>query len=149
MNAKQMFVASVMVASIVAAWAPAAHADTGLTRSDVQAQVLQARAQGQLRPAGEAVEPFSAIASGQSRSRQEVRAEVLQARASGELVPAGEAVAPFETPMPSILARAAVKEEYRMARMRGELIPDGEGFASPGRPAASRTGHTIAMRFGR
>lgn len=149
MNAKQMFVASVMVASIGAAWAPAAHADSGLTRADVKAQVLQARAQGLLRPAGEAVEPFSATTSGPTRSRQEVRAEVLQARASGELIPAGEAIAPFETSTPSILARATVKEEYRMARMRGELIPDGEGFARPSRPATARTGETVAMRFTR
>ena len=149
MNAKQMFVASVMVASIAAAWAPTAHADSGLTRADVKAQVLQARAQGLLRPAGEAVEPFSAITSGQTRSREQVRAEVLQARASGTLIPAGEAVAPFETPMPSILARATVKEEYRMARMRGELTPGGEGFASPSRPGAGRTGETMAMRFTR
>jgi len=149
MNAKQMFVASVMVASIGAAWAPTAHADSGLTRADVKAQVLQARAQGLLRPAGEAVEPFWVAASGQTRTRQDVRAEVLQARASGELIPAGEAIAPFEKPTPSILTRAAVKEEYRMARMRGELIPDGEGFASPSRPASGRIGQTMAMRFGR
>jgi hypothetical protein len=145
MNAKQMFVASVMVASIAAAIAPAAHADGGLTRGEVKAQVLQARAAGQLRPAGEAVEPYSALSSGPARSREQVRAEVLQARASGELVPAGEAVAPFETPTPSILARATVKEEYRMARMRGELTPDGEGFASPSRPSVDGHGHTIAM----
>ena len=142
MNAKQMFVASVMVASIGAAWAPTAHADSGLTRADVKAQQA-------LRAAGEAVEPFWVAASGQTRTRQDVRAEVLQARASGELIPAGEAIAPFEKPTPSILARATVKEEYRMARMRGELIPDGEGFASPSRPASGRIGQTMAMRFGR
>ena len=147
MNARQMLVASVMVASIAAAWAPTAHADSGFTRSEVKAQVLQARAQGALRRAGEAVEPFSAITSGPARSRDEVRAEVLQARANGELIPAGEAVAPFETPTRSILARSTVKDEYRMARMRGELIPDGEGFASPSRPG--RAGHTIAMRVAR
>jgi len=135
----------VMAASVAAAMAPAAHADSGLARSEVKAQVLQARAAGQLRPAGEAVEPYFAVGAGPARSRDQVRAEVLQARASGELIPAGEAVAPFQTPTPSILARATVKEEYRMARMRGELIPDGEGFASPSRPSPDGHGHTVAM----
>lgn len=66
--------------------APAAA--SSLSRADVQAQVVKARAAGQLLDAGEAwspvVTPISTVA------RAQVKAEVLAARAKGELVAAGE-----------------------------------------------------------
>ena len=97
------------------------------SRAEVDASVLQARAHGQLRPAGEAVEPFMSATGGSTLSYRQVREETLLARAHGELVPAGEgspAVATGGTQM----ARADVKEATRLARMNGELVPAGEGI---------------------
>jgi hypothetical protein len=64
-----------------------------VARSEVQADVREARAAGELRPAGEAESYTTArVSRGYERSRAEVKAEVLAARASGELIPAGEGV---------------------------------------------------------
>jgi len=64
-----------------------------VARTQVKADTRQARAEGQLRPAGEA-ETFAEakLPRGTDRSRGEVKAEVLAARAAGELIPAGEGV---------------------------------------------------------
>jgi hypothetical protein len=62
-------------------------------RSQVKADVRQARVDGQLRAAGEAESYAEArLPQGSDRARAEVKAEVLAARAAGELVPAGEGV---------------------------------------------------------
>ena len=64
-----------------------------LARTQVNADVREARAEGQLRPAGEAQSYAEArVPRGTDRSRGEVKAEVLAARAAGELTPAGEGV---------------------------------------------------------
>ena len=62
-----------------------------LERSQVKTDVRQARAEGQLRAAGEA-ESYSvaALPRTSDRSRAEVKAEVIAARAAGVLTPAGE-----------------------------------------------------------
>jgi hypothetical protein len=61
------------------------------SRAEVQAEVLQARAQGTLIPAGEhiTVKPAAQAAEVQ-KSRDQVRAEVLAARSAGTLLRAGE-----------------------------------------------------------
>jgi hypothetical protein len=64
-----------------------------VARTQVRSDVRQARAEGQLRPAGEAQSYAEAkVPQGTDRSRGEVKAEVLAARAAGDLVPAGEGV---------------------------------------------------------
>mgnify|MGYP001556027407 CR=1 FL=1 len=136
MNTRQLFVASIISASVVAAAASAAYAgEVGAgaapepSRAAMKALVLQARAAGALQPAGEATQPiFQAASEGAARTRADVRAEVLQARARGELVAAGEGMPTFESAAPSMLARADVRNEVRMARLQGALIPSGEGF---------------------
>jgi hypothetical protein len=126
MNAKQAFTVSIVAAVLAAGLATAAQAQA-VTRADMKASVLQARARGELIPAGEAVEPFAAPSAHAERTRQDVRDEVLAARAGGTLVPAGEGM-PAEPASVSLLARAEVRESVREARLHGELIPAGEGM---------------------
>lgn len=131
MNAKQVFVASVVAVSIGGAFVTAAKADEsaqGPTRAEVKALVLQARADGTLVPAGEATQPMAYPMAASTRTREELRAEVRQARASGELVARGESIATFEPTSYSTLARAEVREAVRIARVNGELMPNGEGY---------------------
>jgi hypothetical protein len=131
MHARNLFVASFMVSAIGASMTSLSRADENspaVSRADVKAAVLSARATGTLRPAGEAAEYDVAPPRGSQRSRAELHAEVLGARAAGELVPAGEAVTPFAEPGVSTLVRADVKTEVRLARLQGELIPSGQGF---------------------
>jgi hypothetical protein len=145
MNAKQLVIASVVVAAAGAALVPivawGAPHKAAPSRADVAASVVQARMRGELRPAGEAAEyRRHEFAVGGARSRADVNAEVMRARAERELVAAGEAATPDAgvTAAPSTLARATVKEEVRLARAHGELIPSGEGFGPTERahPAA-------------
>ena len=146
MNAKQMFVASVVAVSIGGAFVSAAKADEGSqgpTRAEVKAMVLQARANGTLIPAGEAAQPMAYPMAASTRTRAELRTEVLQARAQGELIPSGEAIAPFEPMSYSTLARAEVRESVRIARANGELIPSGEGLGPVDRAARSWRGATV------
>src|SRR5689334_2550104 len=56
------------------------------TRAEVKAEVLQARARGELLAAGEE-ELVAATATRSTLTRAAVKAEVLQARANGELIP--------------------------------------------------------------
>jgi hypothetical protein len=126
MNAKQVFQLSIVAVALAAATPFAAAQE--MTRADVKAAVLQARARHELVPAGQGMAPDFAATTAMQRSRQDVRAEVLQARADGDLVPAGQGMR-FDValPVPPMLARAEVKEGVRLARQRGELIPAGEG----------------------
>jgi hypothetical protein len=105
----------------------AADPSSSPTRAEVKASVLEARARGQLMPAGEASQPFAVAATPSTLSYREVRNETLMARAQGALVPAGEgspAIASGGTQM----ARAEVRESTRMARVNHELVPAGEGI---------------------
>jgi len=134
MNARQLCVVSIATAAALAAFAPVVHA----AGTDMRAAVVEARARGELRPAGEAVEPYAAAERAIGRSRADVRAEVLAARAQGELMAAGEAPSPFTTfSEPSTLARATVKQEVLIARAQHALIPSGEGFG-PTDPVRAR-----------
>ncbi|TMG98419.1 MAG: DUF4148 domain-containing protein [Betaproteobacteria bacterium] len=62
------------------------------TRAEVKAEVQQARARGELQPAGEE-DVVVAAPQRSTLTRAAVKAEVLQARANGELIPAGEQLA--------------------------------------------------------
>lgn len=112
----------------------AADGSAGPSRAEVKASVLAARANGELRPAGEASLPFTAPPARSTRSYAEVRTETLEARAHGALVPAGEG-SPAFAPGVSRLARAEVKEETRLARLNHELVPAGEGVGPVERQA--------------
>ena len=130
MNTKQFLISSLIVVAGTVATAPA-RADGGFaptTRADVKAQVLQARAAGELRPAGEASEPMAYRFGPSTRSRADVRAEVVLARLQGDLVPAGQGTESHDATGPSVLARAAVRADTVQARLQGELTPSGEGF---------------------
>ena len=131
-NTKQLLISSlIVVAGAVAAGpthAAGATAWSPTTRAEVRAQVLEARATGQLRPAGEAAEPMSYRFGAPTRTRAEVRAEVLMARAQGDLVAAGQGAEADEATGLSMRARADVRAETVMARLQGELVPSGEGF---------------------
>jgi len=129
MQAKHLFKLSIVAVAFAAAASGAAAQTQRPTRADMGTAVLQARARGELVPAGEAVQPFAMhTTTASQRTRADVRSEVLQARADGELIPAGHGMN-FDAPTaPSMLARAEVKESVRVARQRGELIPAGEGI---------------------
>jgi hypothetical protein len=97
------------------------------TRAEVKASVLAARAHHELKPAGEATQPFAAPSGGAARSFADVRSETLEARAHGMLVPAGEGSPALEA-TGTRMARADVKESTHQARLHHELVPAGEGF---------------------
>jgi hypothetical protein len=129
MSPKHTLFLSTLAAARAAAASGAFAADPSgsPSRAEVKASVLEARAHGQLRPAGEAAEPFMSAPGGSTLTYRQVRDATLLARAHGELVPAGEGSPVVETPGTQ-MARADVKEATRQARMHGELIPAGEGI---------------------
>jgi len=135
-NTKQFLISSlIVVTGAIAATGPARSggnegpaASCPLTRAEVRAQVLEARAAGQLRPAGEASGPVAYRFDTPTRTRADVRAEVLQARLQGDLVAAGQGAEADDAIGVSMRARADVRAETAVARLQGELIPSGEGF---------------------
>ena len=146
-NTKQLLISSlIVVAGAVAAGPTHAAGATETTRAEVRAQVLEARATGQLRPAGEAAEPMGYRFGAPTRTRAEVRAEVLMARAQGDLVAAGQGAEADEATGLSMRARADVRAETVMARLQGELVPSGQGFGpvERDRRIVRYTGETFA-----
>ncbi|MEO5883395.1 MAG: hypothetical protein ABIQ06_13340 [Caldimonas sp.] len=129
MSPKHILSLSILALALAttASGARAADPAGGPSRAEVKASVLQARAHGELVPAGEAIQPFATATGASTLSRRQVRDETLQARAHGTLVPAGEG-SPVFTPSGTQLARAEVRESTRQARLNGELVPAGEGF---------------------
>ncbi len=94
MNAKQLFAASFIALAASAAMADDITVDTTAfvsqkSRADVIAEVQQARAQGTLLLAGEAL-PLPVITAKSDLTREAVRAQVRAANARHELLPAGE-----------------------------------------------------------
>ena len=122
MSPKHTLSLSILAAALAAGSSGALAADpTGSpSRAEVKASVLQARANGQLTPAGEASQPFMTPAGASMLSHRQVRDETLQARAHGQLVPAGEG-SPSVAETGTQMARADVKEATRQARMNNEL----------------------------
>ena len=129
MSTKRTFSLSILAAALVvsASGALAADPSGSPTRAEVKASVLEARAHGQLMPAGEASQPFPTAATTSTLTSLQVRFETLLALAHGELVPAGEGSPQIEQGGTQ-MARADVKEATRMARMNHELVPAGEGI---------------------
>ena len=117
--------------SVLALATSAAFAAPPLTRAEVNAATLSARAAGTLVPAGEGIATRApALDNNAALTRSAVMADVLAARAAGQLVAAGEGSEParlnaFSGP---VLARASVKADVLAARAAGELVPAGEGL---------------------
>jgi len=93
MNAKQLFAASFIALAASAAMADDITLDTARfvsqkSRAEVNAEVQQARTQGTLLAAGEAL-PVAEVAKS-DLSREAVRTQVRAANARHELLPAGE-----------------------------------------------------------
>jgi hypothetical protein len=133
MNAKRFLSLSIVVAALAASASGAAAAGEGeaMTRADMRALVLQARANGELQRAGEAAQPFIAPAGVFTVSRRQVRDDVLVARALGQLTPAGQGRAQV-VPAGFELARADVRADVRQANLNGELARAGEAMGVPG-----------------
>ena len=129
MSPNHTFYLSLIAAAlaVTASGALAAEPAAGPSRAEVKASVLEARANGQLRPPGEATEPFASRGGAPVASYRQVREETLLARAHGKLVPAGEG-SPYVAETGTQMARADVKEATRQARVNQELIPAGEGM---------------------
>ena len=127
-----------------------AHTASVLTRDQVKAEVVKARASGELLPAGEGYVGVPSPATS-SVARADIKAQVIAARAAGELQPAGEAdarsYAVFQ--VASTRSRADVKAEVIAARQAGELLPAGERNAilNGAQPAYTRTARTRSRRL--
>lgn len=152
MNATPSFVLSVAVASLALVATPTAQAaDFGdsLSRAEVRAALTDARARGELMPAGEG--SFAFPTGRGIGSRADVKAGVLQASARGELMAAGDRPVAFATTQ-STRARAEVKDEVLQAKANSGLMPAGERMASfepashPARTQRQRSEVTTAAR---
>jgi hypothetical protein len=149
MSAKHSVSVSIIAAALAAAAGGALAAGTGASssRALVRAEVLQARNDRTLQPAGEASQPFVVMTAASTVSRGDVRAATLQAGARHELTPAGQGPT-FAVPRGTQLARADVRESVRQANMTGELIPAGEGTGPVERQARAHLSRAeiVAMR---
>jgi hypothetical protein len=166
MKVNQVLAISTLALATGAALADAAPASP-LTRAEVIQSVLDARANGTLRHAGEIAPEELMLQERQSKARSTLtraqeKADVLQARAEGAVIPAGEASmlddqrAAHAPRSASTLTRAEAKAEVLQARADGTLIPAGEGgeyaetdravhyahaVETPSQMVASRTAH--------
>ena len=130
MSATRSLSVSLLVAVLAASASGAAAAREGdaLTRADMNALVLQARANGELQPAGEAAHRFAPATTASMLSRRQVRNDTLIARALGQLTPAGQGAGQV-VPMTSQFARADVRDSVRQANLNGELARAGEAMS--------------------
>jgi hypothetical protein len=131
LNAAAVLILSAVVAT--SATAGQHDASQGVTREQVRAEVLAARAAGTL-DITEANYPREFTTEKSTVSRAEVKAEVIRARAAGEL-DVTEATNPFpDAKEKSRVTRADVLAEVIRARTAGELdITD----ATPAFPAGA------------
>jgi hypothetical protein len=131
MNIKQVFILSTLS---LAALTSFADSTAPLTRAEVRQSVLDARASGQLIPAGQAEVPFAVQGPKSTLTRAAVKADIVEARADGELLPAGQGPDEFNDrahpAVASNLTRAEVKSEVLAASKAGDLTPAGEGDES-------------------
>ena len=139
--------------SVLALATSAAFAAPALTRAEVNAATLSARAAGTLVPAGEGIETRApALANNAALTRSAVMADVLAARAAGQLVAAGEGSEPATLSASGgpVLARASVKADVLAARASGSLVPAGEGLSTEtlqrSRAAAARMAQAHPQR---
>jgi len=94
---------------------------SAVSRSAVQSAVVAARADGELRVAGEAGDtPYAfGIATPSTVSRGEVKLATLQAARAGQLVPAGEGLATF--PNGEVVAHAGGPSRHIFAAIASKL----------------------------
>lgn len=127
MNAK--FATALVLASAIAAPAFAINTvDYGniafkpgsVTRAEVRAEVLRARAAGELE-INEATPAFPVAAQPSRLTRAEVRAEAIRARAAGELDLTEADYPVLSATPPSTVTRAEVRAEFIRARDAGEI----------------------------
>ena len=152
MSALRVLFLSILAATLAAATSVALadnESQAMVQRADVKAQVLQARANGELLRPGEAMQSFSlGSTTGSTLSRRRVRDDTLVARALGQLVPAGQGGSAFVIPVGMPMARADVRESVRQANLNGELARAGEAMGpveSATRAHMSRA-EIVAMR---
>jgi hypothetical protein len=149
MSAKRLFSLSLVVAALAAGASGAVAAGQGDTfsRADMKALVVQARANGELQPAGEAAHRFDRATGTSTLSRRQVRDDTLVARALGQLVPAGQGVGQV-VPTGSQFARADVRDAVRQANLHGELARAGEATGPAGQATRAHLSRAeiVAMR---
>lgn len=142
MQTKSLIAAAALALVAGASFADTLPADRPLTRAEVQQSVLQARASGELRPAGEAGDdPFVPLNARSNVTRADVERQVAAARAAGQLTPAGQGydvtVATLGTA--SQTTRAALRAEVLQARADGTLAPAGQASGDEGEHYAHAT----------
>ncbi len=123
--------ASVAVSTVLLVGPAYAQAEgSPLSRDEVRAQTMLARATGGLMPAGEG-SPTEPAAAPSTKTRAERKAETLQARRSGALLPPGEGM--YKSYMSQQLAmahstktRAERKAETLEAAHKHQLLRAGE-----------------------
>jgi Domain of unknown function (DUF4148) len=122
MNIKHIIASVSMIAAASGAFAAqdATSPDSSLTREQVRAELIQARAAGELE-INDGTFPFTPKEAPSNVTREEVTAETLRARAAGELE-INDGTFPFMTEeAPSTLTREQVRAEVGRARNAGEL----------------------------
>jgi Domain of unknown function (DUF4148) len=118
MNIKQIIAAVSMIAAASGAFA--AQDTTSLTREQVRADVIQARAAGELE-INDGTFPFMTQDAPSTLTREQVRAETAQARIAGELEINDGTFPSMTEAAPSTLTRRQVSAEEVRARNAGEL----------------------------
>jgi hypothetical protein len=151
MNVKQVLFTSAIALAAGGAFADditidKSHSASIFTRDQVKADVLKARATGELLSAGEGYAGVP-VAATSNVARSDIKGQVLTARSAGELQVAGEADprgnAVFH--VASARSRSDVKAEVIAARQAGELLPAGEAHAilSNARPPLSASAKNL------
>lgn len=130
MSAQRVLSLSLLVAVVAASASGAVAAREGdsMPRAEMKALVVQARANGELQPAGEAAHRFTLATTPSTLSRRQVRDDTLLARALGQLTPAGQGVGQV-VPTTSQFARADIRDGVREANLNGELARAGEAMS--------------------
>lgn len=106
MNTKQLFVALSLIAAGTGAFA----AETGKTRAEVQAELVQARADSSYIVGGSEYVAFTNTPGTSTKTRAEVQAELTQAREQG-LLTTRDSDYPAQPSIQSARSRADVKAE--------------------------------------
>jgi len=132
MNLKHI-VASVSLLAV----AGFAMADSGKTRAEVQAEVVQARAAGLLDTNDATFPVIPAVAS--TLTRAQVQAQVVQARAAGQL-DTSDAAYPVIASSGAAASRADVRAQVLQARAAGQLDLNEANYpASYPQPSVKKT----------
>jgi hypothetical protein len=158
MNLKQVITLGALALAAGAALAD----ESPRTRTEVENEVLAARAAGTLMPAGEAAQPGYATSAPSTVARSQVKSEAqkvyaTKARAIPEFESAGNNTQGLDyarqAKAPSIITRAEGKSATLAARSQGELMRAGEaGYPADNpelqasRPSAKASGFFASLR---